>query len=104
MPRKPAPPPSKSAERFKEYLEIIKKAQDKRGFAKRYDIYRRAGNEAQTDREISMLKNYFLIEGDDNAGYRLTKKGDIWLDILRKHRDLVGLLTRRLSGKRRKRW
>lgn len=102
MPREPAPSPSKSAERFKEYLEIIKTAQDKQGFARRYDIYRRAGSEAQTDREISLLKDYKLITGEKNSGYTLTEKGETWLNILRKHRDLVGLLTKKLSGKRRK--
>lgn len=104
MSKKPAPTPSKSAEKFKEYLEIIEKAQESHGFARRYDIYRRAGNEAQTDRELNLLKNYFLITGDNDAGYCLTKKGETWLEILRKHRDLVGLLTRRLSGKRKKPW
>jgi Mn-dependent DtxR family transcriptional regulator len=102
MPTGPAPAPSKSAERFKEYLEIIKKAQEKQGFARRQDIYRRAGNEAQTDREIRRLRNHYLIEGDNHIGYRLTKKGEIWLGVLIKHRELVGLLTKELSGDRAK--
>lgn len=102
MPNVPAPAPSKSAERFKEYLEIVKTAQDKQGFARRYDIYRRAGSEEQTDREIRRLRNHNLIEGDDQLGYRLTKKGEDWLGILIQHRELVGLLTTELSGDRAK--
>jgi hypothetical protein len=34
----------------------------------------------------------------------MTEKGDTMYDILKKHRDLVGILTRELSGDRRKEW
>lgn len=93
MRRQRSPPPSKSAEKLTEYLEIVKTAQDKHGFAKRYDVFRRAMNEAQTTREIRHLEEDGLIEGDDNKGYRLTKRGETWLELLKEHRDLVGALT-----------
>jgi hypothetical protein len=50
------------------------------------------------------LEENGLIEGNKNDGYRKTKKGDSWHEILRKHPDLVGVLTRELSGYRTKRW
>jgi len=62
MRRKRSPPPSKAAERIKEYLDIINDMQSKRGAALRYDIYRRAGSESQTDRVIKYLKENGLIE------------------------------------------
>ncbi len=43
-----------------------------------------------------------LITGDKEGGYKLKKKGEVWYDILSKHSDLVGVLTRELSGSRRK--
>ncbi|MFB3889960.1 MAG: hypothetical protein ACE14S_10750 [Candidatus Bathyarchaeia archaeon] len=100
MHREPAPPPSKSADRLKEYLEIIKAAQEKQGYARRFDIYRRAGSEAQTDRVLRQLEDYFLVKGNKEVGYCLTEKGESWLVILRQHRDLVGVLTRKLTGDR----
>jgi Mn-dependent DtxR family transcriptional regulator len=68
-----------------------------------YDIYRRAGNQWQTARMITYLKDNGLIEGEKSAGYQKTAKGEIWHDILKTHSDLVGVLTRELSGDRRKR-
>jgi Mn-dependent DtxR family transcriptional regulator len=102
MPRDKAPPPSKAAEKFREYLDIIEIAQDKRGKALWYDVYRRAGNPYQTDSVIQYLQDNGLVEGTKEDGYHITEKGKFWHDILKKHRDLVGVLTRELSGDRRK--
>lgn len=104
MPRSKAPPPSKAAERLLEYLEIACTMQAQRGKALWYDFYRRAGNPYQTDRNIDYLIDNGLIKGNKEDGYLMTEKGDIWYDILKKHRDLVGILTRELSGDRRKEW
>jgi len=101
-PRTP-PSPSRAAERLKEYLDIFDVANAKRGKTLRYDIYRRAGTQWQTDRMIEYLKQNGLIKGDKTKGYHKTKKGETWHDILKKHRDLVGVLTKELSGDRRKR-
>jgi predicted transcriptional regulator len=102
MPRTRTPPPSRAAERLREYLDIIALKQIERGKALRYDIYRRAGNQYQTDSVIKYLMENRLIMGNKNEGYQLTKKGQVWHEILKKHRDLVGVLTRELSGTRRK--
>ena len=102
MPRARTPSPSRAAERLREYLEIIELKQIKHGKALRYDIYRRAGNQYQTDSVIKYLKENNLIKGNKKEGYHLTKKGEVWHEILKKHRDLVGVLTRELSGTRRK--
>jgi predicted transcriptional regulator len=104
MPRTRTPPPSRAAERLREYLDIIELKQIKRGKALRYDIYRRAGNPYQTDSIIKYLKDNGLIKGNKKEGYKITKKGEVWHEILKKHRDLVGVLTRELSGTRRKQW
>lgn len=104
MRRSRRPPPSRAAERLREYLDIIESMQAKRGHALRYDIYRRAGNPSQTDSTIKYLEENGLIEGNKTDGYRKTKKGEAWHEILRKHRDLVGVLTQELSGDRRRRW
>ena len=98
------PPPSRAAERLKEYLDIIDSTQAKRGKTLRYDFYRRAGTQFQTDRIIDYLEENGLIEGNKTDGYRKTKKGETWHEILKKHSDLVGVLTRELSGDRRRRW
>jgi Mn-dependent DtxR family transcriptional regulator len=98
-----APSPSKAAERLKEYLDIFDVADAKRGKTLRYDIYRRAGNQWQTDRMIKYLEENGLIKGDKTTGYHKTDKGEIWHEILKKHSDLVGVLTQELSGDRRKR-
>ena len=45
-----------------------------------------------------------LIVGNKTDGYKITKKGQLWHDILKNHRDLVGVLTRELSGVRRRHW
>jgi len=52
---------------------------------------------------IDYLEENGLIKGDKTKGYHKTEKGEIWHDILKKHSDLVGVLTRELSGDRRKR-
>jgi Mn-dependent DtxR family transcriptional regulator len=84
-------------------LDIFDAAQAKRGKTLRYDIYRRAGTQWQTDRMIEDLKEKGLINGDKAKGYHKTEKGEMWHGILKKHSDLVGVLTRELSGDRRKR-
>lgn len=104
MPRGKTPPPSKAAERLREYLDIIAAAQGQRGKALWYDIYRRAGNQNQTESTIQYLLDNGLITGNKEEGYLITEKGTVWHDILKKHRDLVGVLTRELSGDRRKEW
>jgi len=98
-----APPPSRAAERLKEYLDIFDSTHAKRGKTLWYDIYRRAGNQWHTNQVIKYLKENGLIKGDKSDGYHKTKKGEIWHDILKKHSDLVGVLSRELSGDRRKR-
>lgn len=104
MPRQSTPPPSKAAQRLKEYLDIIAESQENKGKAVWYDIYRRAGNQTQTDNTVKYLQDNKLITGSKTEGYLLTKKGQVWRDILRKHQDLIGVLTRELSGERKKRW
>jgi len=98
-----APSPSRAAERLKEYLDIFDSSREKRGRTLWYDIYRRAGNQWHTDQVIKYLEENGLIKGDKSEGYEKTEKGEMWHDILKKHRDLVGVLTRELSGDRRKR-
>ena len=95
--------PFKAAERLKEYLDIFDTTMAERGKTLRYDIYRRAGNQWQTDRVIEYLEENGLISGTKSDGYYKTKKGEMWHDILKRHSDLVGVLTRELSGDRRKR-
>ncbi len=97
------PAPSKAAERLKEYLDIFDATHEKRGKTLRHDIYRRAGTQWQTDRMIEYLKEKGLINGDKENGYHKTEKGETWHNILKKHSDLVGVLTKELSGDRRKR-
>jgi Mn-dependent DtxR family transcriptional regulator len=97
------PSPSRAAERLKEYLDIFDVAHAKRGKTLRHDIYRRAGTQWQTDRMIDYLEENGLIKGDKTKGYQKTEKGEIWHDILKKHSDLIGVLTKELSGDRRKR-
>jgi Mn-dependent DtxR family transcriptional regulator len=97
------PAPSRAATRLEEYLDIFDATHATRGKTLRYDIYRRAGTQWQTDRMIEYLEDNGLITGDKTRGYQKTAKGEMWHDILKKHRDLVGVLTRELSGNRRKR-
>jgi len=100
MRQRGTPTPSKSSTMVKEYLEIIDSRQRINQRAKKFDIYRRAGSEAQTIRMIKYLKEKAnLIEGNDKIGYIKTKKGEELFEILKK-RDLVGILTRDLSGRR----
>jgi hypothetical protein len=94
-----SPPPSKSAERIKTYLELIESGVSDRGYAKRYDILKKTMNEAQTDRIIKYLVKNRLIE-EFGEGFQLTQLGIDFLEILKKNRVLVGLLTKELSGDR----
>jgi Mn-dependent DtxR family transcriptional regulator len=95
-----SPPPSASADRTKEYLEQIESyCKSDKGYATRFDISRKSMNNSQSDRMINYFLKDHLIE-EFNAGYRLTKKGVQFLEILRKHRELVGILTQELSGRR----
>lgn len=98
-----APPPSRAASRLKEYLDIFDTTQAARGKTLWYDIYRRAGNQWQTSQVIKYLEENDLINGNKKEGFHKTKKGEVWHNILKKHSDLVGVLTRELSGDRRKR-
>jgi Mn-dependent DtxR family transcriptional regulator len=103
MPRHNSPPPSRAAERLKEYLDIVEAAQAQRGKALWYDFYRRAGNQYQTSQTIKYLQDNSLIVGNKDEGYTITQKGQAWHDILKKHQDFIGVLTRELSGERKKR-
>ncbi len=103
MPRYVAPPPSRAAQRLKEYLDIVESTQAQKGKTLWYDFYRRAGNQYQTDQTIKYLQDNGLIAGSKDDGYTMTQKGRIWHDILRKHQDFIGVLTRELSGERKKR-
>jgi hypothetical protein len=62
MPRSKSPPPSKAAERLREYLDIFDAMEAKRGKTLWYDIYRRAGNPYQTDSTLRYLEENGLIE------------------------------------------
>lgn len=101
--RKRKPPPTKSADMIKEYLDIIDSKEAEGGKACRYDIYRRAGSGAQTDRIIKRLKAWGFIEGNKDDGYRKTEKGNEMHEILKK-RELVGILTRDLAGDKIRLW
>lgn len=103
MRRNRYPPPSKSAERVLEYLEMIKLAQDKEGFAKKYDFLRKAMNEAQANRMIKTFTDWGFISESADGKYHITRIGEDMLELLRK-RHLVGLLTKELSGDRIRRW
>jgi len=104
MPRSSSPPPSRAAARLKEYLDIIETSQVQKGKALWYDVYRRAGNQYQTDHTIEFLLENDLISGNKEDGYVMTGKGHDWHEILKKHQDFIGVLTRELSGERKKRW
>lgn len=99
-----SPQPSGSSKQLKEYLEIIAKAQESNGTARRWDVYKRAMNGAQTDRWISYMKDRKLIAGDETVGYTLTVNGKDWLEVLRKHSDLVAAFTTELTGDRMRRY
>lgn len=103
MLRRRAPPPTKSADMVKEYLDLINAKQAEKGRALRYDIFRRAGSEAQTDRMIKRFKEWRFIEGNDKDGYRKTKRGEEMHKMLQQ-RELVGILTRDLKGPRIRPW
>jgi len=106
MHRKRVPPPSRATERIKEYLDIINDKQSKHGGALRYDIYRRAGSEAQTNKIIKYLEERGFIERTmqgDKEIFKKTEKGEKMHAIL-KYRELIGIITRELSGDRIKRW
>ena len=100
MRRRRVPPLTRSAEEVKDYLDIINSKQVECGKAKRYDIYRRAGSQAQTDRIIKRLMEWGVIEGNDQEGYRKTETGEVMHEMLCKHADLVGVFTRQLKGRR----
>ena len=94
-----SPPPSKSSERIKAYLELIETSTSERGYAKRYDILKKTMNEAQTDRMIKYLMNNRFIT-EIKEGYILTQLGIDFLEVFRKNRILVGIFTKELSGDR----
>lgn len=100
------PPPSRASERIKEYLDIINSKQSQHGGALRYDFYRRAGSEAQTDRVIKYLEERGFIKRTIQEGkeiFKKTEEGEKMHAIL-KYRELIGIITRELSGDRIKRW
>jgi hypothetical protein len=94
------PSPSKSAERVKRYLDIVESMEKTRGRARRYDIYKEAMNEPQTNRMIRFFLESRWITGDDDEGYVRTEEGIIAHELLKKHRNVVGVFTRQLSGDR----
>jgi Mn-dependent DtxR family transcriptional regulator len=90
------PPPSRSAERLKQYLECMQTAITENGFATDYDLLKETMNVAQRERAINyMLKNRLIQEVE--GGYNLTQEGTYLLDVLR-NRKATGILTRELSG------
>lgn len=100
MPKIPAQM-SASARRIGEYLELIDVAQKKHGFAKWYDIFKRALSAGYTDTIIAKLKGFGLIReeildlgnGDKERRYFLTQRGETLLDLIRRHPDIVALLN-----------
>lgn len=102
--RREYPPPSRAAERLKEYLDLIESMEIQKGKALWYDIYRKAGSSQQTNSMIQFLEENGLVKGNKTNGYVRTDTGKTWHDTLKKNRGLVGVLTQELSGNRRKRW
>lgn len=90
--------PTKSAIMLKEYLDVIMSKSKKRQIVTRYDIYRRAGNESQTDKMIKFLTDKGLIIEEKN-GFLLTKLGEDLRNTMEK-RELLTILTRDLTGSR----
>jgi Mn-dependent DtxR family transcriptional regulator len=98
--RKKSPPPSKSSERLREYLEIIDDFTNQKGAANHYDIFKRTPNSTYTNYIINYLTESGLVVGCDSEGYRLTEKGKELLGILKTRRELVGIMTQELKGDR----
>lgn len=98
------PPPTKSAERVKRYLDIIESMEKTRGRARKYDIYKEAMNQPQTNRMIQFFVENSLIRGDNDIGYVRTEEGKMFHEMLKEHRNLVGIFTRQLSGDRLRKW
>ena len=104
MRKRSPPPPSKSSERVKEYLEMVKIAQTEKGSASGYDFYKKAMNQAQKNRMIKYLLNNHLIREINPEEYVLTDDGEAYLNIFRTRSRLVGLLTKDLHGDRINPW
>ena len=100
MPKIPAQM-SSSTRRIWEYLELIDAAQKKHGFAKWYDIFKRAMSAGYTGTVIAKLKGFGLVReeimnlgnGDEEKRYFLTQRGETLLDLIRKNPDIVALLN-----------
>lgn len=103
MPMARYPPPSGSAERVREYLEIAKAAQEQNGFIKPWDFFKKAYNQIQANRMLKNFVDWGFFSEDPKGVYHLTKNGEDMLEILR-NRRLVGLLTGPLSGDHIKKW
>jgi hypothetical protein len=79
---------SPSAKRVKEYLEIVNSAQERQGYAKRFDFYKKALAGGYTDRMISKLVTLALIKEEvinlgekEEKRYCLTKRGEDYLKV-----------------------
>ena len=95
---------SPSAKRIMEYLEIVHSAQERQGYAKRFDFYKKALAGGYTDRMISKLVAFALIreeivnlEEKEEKRYYLTKRGEDYLKVYRLFPE-VAILYNFFSG------
>ncbi len=95
---------SPSAKRIMEYLEIVRSAQKERGYAKRFDFYKKALAGGYTDKMISKLVTFALIREEvvnltekEEKRYYLTKRGEDYLEVYRLFPEVV-LLYNFFSG------
>ena len=87
-----------------EYLEIVNSAQEKRGYAKRFDFYKKALAGWYTDQLISKLLTFALIREEvvnlgekEEKRYYLTKRGEDYLKVYRLFPE-VAILYNFFSG------
>jgi hypothetical protein len=95
---------SPSAKRIMEYLEIVNSVQEKLGYAKRFDFYKKALAGGYTDTVISKLVTFALIREEvvnlgekEEKRYYLTKRGEDYLKVYRLFPD-VAILYNFFSG------
>jgi hypothetical protein len=95
---------SPSAKRIMEYLEIVYSAQKRQGYAKRFDMYKKALAGGYTDRMISKLLAFALIREEvvnlaekEERRYYLTKRGEDYLEVYRLFPE-VAILYNFFSG------
>ncbi len=95
---------SPSAKRIFEYLEIVDNAQKKQGYAKWFDLYKKALAGGYTDSIVSKLVHFALIREESvmveekaEKRYYLTKKGEDYLKVYRLFPE-VAILYNFFSG------